>query len=40
MYSYFEPPLMNLGTGFQTRGWTKEDPAGSGYNETLFRWVW
>ena len=39
MYSYFEPPLMNLGTGFQTRGWTKEDPAGSGYNETLFRWV-
>lgn len=39
MYSYFEPPLMNLTTGYQNPGWTQEHKSG-GYNETLFRWFY
>ena len=40
MYSYFEPPLMNLSTGYENRGWTREGGAAAGYNETLFRWFY
>ena len=40
MYSYFEPPLMNLSTGYENRGWTREGGAATGYNETLFRWFY
>ena len=46
MYSYFEPPLMNLSTGYENRGWTAPTADGgghravAGYNETLFRWFY